>query len=162
MPNQQHAGLGTSAARTDSTLGLHCFHLLKANTEHIVFSDTIELQHSFLTTAALFTDDRLLHASHTLTAALSDAPQITSDHQLTAIADLKDLFQQWRHKAPLPRVMPAMLPSPLLHPRTPSHASPDPTSRELTPAPMVLPATSPLRVHAMPASDTKPWITIPP
>ena len=71
-----------------------CFHLLKADNGHTVFSDTVEFRHSFLTTATPSTDDCLLHALHMLTAVLSDEPQITSDHQLMAIADLLTMASQ--------------------------------------------------------------------
>jgi hypothetical protein len=139
-----------------------CFHLLKADTGHTMFSDTIEFQHNFLTTATPpSTDDWLLHALHTLTATLSDAPHSSSNHQLTAIADLKDLFQQWRHKALLPQLETTILPMPLPRPRAPSPAAHDPTPRELTPAPTAQPAMPPPRVHTTPASNPAPWITVP-
>ena len=138
-----------------------CFHLLKADTGHTMFSDTIKFRHNFLTTAAPSADDCLLHALHTLMAALSDALHSSSDHQLMAIADLKDLFQQWRHKAQLPRVESTLLPMPLPHLRAPSPASHDPAPRELTPAPTVQPAAPPPRVRTMPASNPAPWIMVP-
>jgi hypothetical protein len=137
----------------------------------MVISDTVELQHSYLTLQDPSTEDQLLHALHTLTAALTDAPQATCEQQLTAIADLQDLFSLWQEHSPPPRVEPTTAP----HIATPTYYSPTratpvtsspsdhrPTATPPPDSPPTLPAPASLPRVGVPPTSEQAWTTVKP
>ena len=56
--------------------------------------DAVEISHHYLTQPKLTHADRFLHGMTTLLYALKDAPAITCDAQLIAIAEFMDLFKK--------------------------------------------------------------------
>ena len=112
-----------------------CFHVVDRETKALLFSDTVEFRHSYLTQPTLTHSDRITHALHLLTCALQDLPDLTHDAQLHAISSLRTLFSQWR-QAPTPVLAPPEPqpldddnPPPRVFPQDPPHTPPSPAPR---------------------------------
>ena len=87
-----------------------CQHAIDAGTKAMVISDTVEFRHQYLTQPGLTPLDSIIHALHTLTSALHQAPSITSDAQLQAIDQLRTLFDAWHtQSATCPTYVPPQL-----------------------------------------------------
>ena len=147
-----------------------CFTIVNAASHASMISDTVAFRHDFLQHLTPTPSDRLLHGLRVLTEALQDAPHTSCDDQLNAIADLRDLFSNWRNQA-RPTTTPTQGPStpnpnphwgpprvmravPSIRPADTPTAEPSSPS----PAPPAAPVALPPRVDH--AADSG-WTTVP-
>ena len=72
-----------------------CFHVTDATTKALLYSDTVEFIHDYLTQTQVRESDRIVHALNFLSCAVKDAPASVYHNQLTAISNLRDLFCGW-------------------------------------------------------------------
>ena len=65
-----------------------CFHVTNATTKALLYSDTIEFIHDYLTQPQVSESDRIVHALNFLSCAVKDAPASVYHDQLTTISNL--------------------------------------------------------------------------
>ena len=95
-----------------------CFHVIDGATKALLFSETIEFLHEYLTTPTVSEGNRIVHALKFLSCAIKDAPATIHHEQLTAISNIRDIFTNW---IPNPTMTPpAMSPVPPVT-TTPDH-----------------------------------------
>ena len=117
-----------------------CFQVVDGVTKALLFSDTIDFLHKYLTTPTVSEGDHIVHALNFLSCSIKDSPAAIHYKQLTAISKLRDIFSNW-------------IPSPTMTPPTTAPVPPITT----TPAhPSILPVPTP-RVD-----DPPPRVAVPP
>ena len=80
-----------------------CFHDVNGATKALLYSDTVEFLHKYLTKPTFSAGDRIVHALHFFSCAIKDAPAAIHHMQLTAISKLRDIFKNW---IPTPTMIP--------------------------------------------------------
>ena len=151
-----------------------CFHVTDATTKSLLYSDTVEFMHDYLTQPIVSYSDRIVHALNFLSCAVKYATAGLYHNQLTAISNLRDLFFGWnpQQPAPMPNLATPLLLSGALsqHPQPPvalpSPPPPRPPPRLATPTATPLPPPSPsvntplplLAPRRAPSSDLMIWV----
>ena len=95
-----------------------CFHVVDGATKALLYYDTDEFLHEYLTKTTVSKGDRIVHALNFLSCAIKDAPASIHHEQLTAISKIRDIFTNW-----IPN--PTFTPPPSL-PVPPVATTPDP------------------------------------
>ena len=123
-----------------------CLHVTDATTKALLYSDSVEFMHDYLTQPQVSESDRIVHALNFLSCAVKDTTASVYHDQLTTISNLRDLFCSWNPQHP--PTLPDLTPPPHLArapPPHPSHPATLPAPPPLRPPPRVLPAPPPLR-----------------
>ena len=76
-----------------------CFTIINATSCAFLISDLVAFRHDFLQHLTPTPSNWLIHRLPFLSDALQDAPNISCNGQLNAIADLCDLFSSWQNQA---------------------------------------------------------------
>ena len=69
-----------------------CFHVTDATTKALLYSDTVEFIHDYLTQPQVSKSDRIVHALKFLSCAMKDALASVYHNKLAEISNLRDLF----------------------------------------------------------------------
>ena len=69
-----------------------CFQVVDGATKSLLFSDTVEFLHKYLTKPTVSKGDRIVHALNFLSCAIKDAPAAIHHKQLTTISKLRDII----------------------------------------------------------------------
>ena len=69
-----------------------CFYVVDGATKELLFSNTIEFLHEYLTTPIFSEGNHIVHALNFLSCAIKDAPAAIHHKQLTAISNLRNIF----------------------------------------------------------------------
>ena len=72
-----------------------CFHVVDGATKSLLFSNTVEFLHEYLTKPTVREGDRIVHTLNFISCEIKDAPTDIHSKQLTAISKLRDLFTNW-------------------------------------------------------------------
>ena len=87
--------------------------------------DTVEFRHHYLPQLGLTPTDCLIHALHTLAAAMHHTPSFNIKQQLLSINHLRCLFHTWRDTnsttSSYPKDIPTLTPSAVTRPPQDSH-----------------------------------------
>ena len=98
-----------------------CFHVVDGATKALLFSNTVEFLHKYLTKPTVSEGDRIVHTLNLLYCAIKGAPSAIHHEQLTVISNIRNIFTNW---IPNPTMtLPAMSPVP---PVTTNPAPPPP------------------------------------
>ena len=90
----------------------HCIQEINSKTKSLIFTDTAEYLHAYLTQTQVTAEDRITHSIHFLSAALKDVPTIICDSQLATIEAVRTIFANCRIVEFLPPESPKVLPHP--------------------------------------------------
>ena len=126
-----------------------------ATTKSLLYSDTVEFMHDYLTHPTVSESDRIVHALNFLSFSVKDAPAAVYHDQLTAISNLRDLFRGWNPHQPSP--LPDLATHPLLErapPPHPQHPAALPAPPPLRPPPRVATPTATPQLPPAPSLDT--------
>ena len=94
-----------------------CFLVADHQTKALLYSNTIEFCHTYLTQPMVTPADHIIHATNFLSCALTDAPSFACDSQLKAINSIHAVYAEWKETHQLPNVAP-----PTTDPVAPDHA----------------------------------------
>ena len=61
-------------------------------TKHLIFSNTVEFLHSYLTQSTVPPSNRIVHTLNFMSCNMKDAPDAVHHEQLSATSKLRDLF----------------------------------------------------------------------
>ena len=123
-----------------------CYTLLKKESQAVIISDTICFRHPTFAIDVPSTEDRIVHGLRALTKALAGKSFATTEAQLTAIQNLRDIIHAWNDAPTLPPGAVAGPPPRVVSRTTLQPAAPrvGPTSPPPTP-PRVTPTSTPAR-----------------
>ena len=92
-----------------------CQQAIDAKKKELSITDTVEFCHQYVTQPSLTPTDCLIHALHTLTAAMHHTSEVNSKQQLLVIKQLSRLFHTWSDTKTTtytnPKEMPKLTPS---------------------------------------------------
>ena len=92
----------------------YCIQEIESKTKSLIFTDTAEYLHAYLTHPQVTAEYRMTHAIHFFSLALKDAPTSICDSKLAAIEAVWTIFASWRTVESLPPESPKLLPHPTL------------------------------------------------
>ena len=90
----------------------HCIQAIDSKNKSLVFTDTAEYFHAYLTQTKVTAEYRTTHTIQLLSEALKDVPTSICDSQIAAIEAVRTIFANWRTVEYLPPEATKVLPYP--------------------------------------------------
>ena len=98
-----------------------CFHVVDGTTKALLFSNTVELPHKYLTEPTFTKGDCIFHVINFLSCAVKDTPTTIHHEHITTISKLRDIFKNWIPKASMKPPTPSPVMLAITSPAPPDH-----------------------------------------